>query len=81
VHVTVHDGDGNPHIIRNEDGLLLGWDLGVKGELNHAQLSIQAWRGCFPVEVWLHGVWLREAFHALEGGLVELQLETESFGD
>jgi hypothetical protein len=29
----------------------------------------------------LHGVWLGEAFHALEGGLVELQLETESFGD
>lgn len=81
VDVSVDDGDRNPHVFRDEEGLVRGWDGWVVGEFDHAELGGQAGGRVLPVEVGLHGVRSREFLHAGEGWFVELELEVEGFRD
>lgn len=58
VDVAVDDGDGHPHVVCDEDSLLLEWDCFVVWDLHHAQFGCEAWGRGVPVEGGLEGVGL-----------------------
>lgn len=68
--VSVNHRNGNPHVIRDEDGLLLFGSLRVMRKFDHAQLRSESRGGFLPVEMGLHGMGSGELLHPLEGWLV-----------
>lgn len=68
--VSVNHRNGNPHVIRNEDGLLLFGDRRVMRQFDHAQFRSESRGWLLPVEMGLHGMGSGELLHPLEGWLV-----------
>lgn len=80
VDVAIDHGNGHPHVVCDEDGLLFigqGW---VVRKFNHAQFRGEARWWSFPVEMGLHWMWTGEFLHPLKGGLVQFQLQAECLG-
>lgn len=80
VDVTIDHCNRHPHVIRDEDGLLLVRQARVVRKFDHAQLGRESRRWGVPVEMGLHWMRPRECLHALEGWLMQFQFQTEGLG-
>lgn len=71
VDVPVHDGDGDPEVVRGEEVLVFEVARFVGREHDHAEFRGEGGGGCLPVEFCLGLAWSCEAFHPFEGFFVE----------
>lgn len=65
--IPIHDTDGHPQVVGDEEDLFFFWAGLVHGQDDHAFFCIEGGGGGVPREVWLGGVGFRELFHAGEG--------------
>jgi len=78
--VSVNHCNRNPHVIRDEDGLLLFGNLRVMRQFDHAQFCSEPRGWLLPVEMGLHGMGSGEFLHPFEGWLVQFQLQAKGLG-